>query len=144
MYSKSYTVRWADMDANIHMRHSAYNDYAAQTRLMLMAENGFGMDWFQEHNVYPILFREETVFLREIKGNEHFTIDVALVRMAKDCSRWSLITRFIKDDGTIAARLTVDGAWMDLVKRKLTVPPKEIFELFSKVDRTEDFEWVER
>ncbi len=144
MYTKSYTVRWADMDANVHMRHSAYNDYAAQTRLMFMAESGFGMEWFKDHNVYPILFREETVFLREIKGNEHFTISVSLLRMSKDCSRWSLVNHFIKDDGTMAAKLTVDGAWMDLIKRKLAVPPNQIFELFDKIDRTEDFEWVER
>jgi acyl-CoA thioester hydrolase len=64
--------------------------------------------------------------------------------MSKDCSRWSLINHFIKDDGTVAAKLTVDGAWMDLIKRKLAVPPNQIFELFDKIDRTEDFEWVER
>ena len=137
MYSKNFVIRWADLDANIHMRHSAYNDYAAQTRLLFMSENGFGMEWFKEHNVFPILFREETVFLKEIHGNENILIDAVLVKMSDDGSRWSIMNRFYKEDGTLAARLTVDGAWMDLVARKLKVPPASLLDLFGKLDRVE-------
>ncbi|MFN9595821.1 MAG: thioesterase family protein, partial [Bacteroidota bacterium] len=71
------------------MRHSAYNDYAAQTLLLFMAERGFGMQWFAQHQVSPIILREETVFLKEIAGNETISIDVRLLRMSKDGSRWS-------------------------------------------------------
>ena len=131
MYSKTYTIRWADLDANIHMRHSAYNDYAAQTRLLFMAENGFGMEWFKEHNVFPILFREETVFLKEIKGNENIRIDAVLLKMSEDGSRWSIQNTFYKEDGTIAAKLTVDGAWMDIIIRKLKSPPESLLQLFN-------------
>lgn len=135
MYSKDYTIRWADLDANIHMRHSAYNDYAAQTRLLFMAENGFGMDWFKEHNVFPILFREETIFLKEIQGNENIRIDAMLLKMNDDGSRWSIMNHFYKADGTLAAKLTVDGAWMDIIARKLKTPPTELLTLFNKLDR---------
>ncbi len=136
MFSKTYTIRWADMDANIHMRHSAYNDYAAQTRLLFMAENGFGMDWFKLHNVFPVLFREETVFLKEIHGNETITVDAVLVKMSDDGSRWTIMNRFYKSNGVLAARLTVDGAWMDIVARKLKNPPVELLELFNKLDKS--------
>lgn len=135
MYSKDYTIRWADLDANIHMRHSAYNDYAAQTRLLFMAENGFGMEWFKEHNVFPILFREETIFLKEIQGNETIRIDTMLLKMNDDGSRWSIMNQFYKADGTLAAKLTVDGAWMDIVARKLKTPPSELLMLFNKLDK---------
>jgi acyl-CoA thioester hydrolase len=135
MYSKDYTIRWADLDANIHMRHSAYNDYAAQTRLLFMAENGFGMEWFKEHNVFPVLFREETIFLKEIQGNENIRIDAMLLKMNDDGSRWSIMNHFYKADGTLAAKLTVDGAWMDIIARKLKTPPKELLTLFNKLDR---------
>ncbi len=135
MFTKKFTIRWADLDANIHMRHSAYNDYAAQTRLLFMAENGFGMDWFKEHNVYPILFREETIFLKEIRGNETITIDATLLKMTDDGSRWSIMNRFFKEDGTLAAKLTVDGAWMDVVIRKLKQPPLELLLLFNELPK---------
>lgn len=135
MFSRNFTIMWADLDANIHMRHSAYNDYAAQTRLLFMAEHGFGMEWFKEHNVYPVLFREETIFLKEIRGNETITIDAILIKMTDDGSRWSIMNRFYKQDGTMAAKLTVDGAWMDIVIRKLKLPPEELLLLFNKLPK---------
>lgn len=144
MYSKNYTVRWADLDANVHMRHSAYNDYAAQTRLLFMAEKGFGMSWFKEHNVSPIILREETVFLKEIAGNETINIDVRLLRMSKDGARWSFMNRFFKDSGILSAQLVVDGAWMNLQTRKLTAPPAELLQLFDLVDKCEGFSWIEK
>lgn len=144
MFSKNFTIRWADLDANIHMRHSAYNDYAAQTRLLFMAENGFGMDWFRENNVFPILFREETIFKREINGNEDITIDARLLKMSRDGSKWSILNRFFKKDSTLAAQLTVDGAWMDIVARKLKTPPESLLNLFNQLDKCENFEWIEK
>lgn len=144
MYSKNYTVRWADLDANVHMRHSAYNDYAAQTRLLFMAEKGFGMAWFKEHNVSPIILREETVFLKEIAGNETINIDVRLLRMSKDGARWSFMNRFFKESGVLSAQLVVDGAWMNLQTRKLTAPPAELLQLFDLVEKCEGFSWIEK
>ena len=136
MYSKNYIIRWADLDANVHMRHSAYNDYAAQTRLLFMAENGFGMEWFREHNVFPVLFREETIFLKEIHGNENISVDVVLVKITEDGSRWTIRNHFYKEDGTLAAKLTVDGAWMDIIIRKLKIPPPSLIDLFQKLTKT--------
>ena len=136
-FYKEFTVRWADLDANIHMRHSAYNDYAAQTRLLFMAEEGFGMDWFKENNVYPILFREETIFLKEVGGNEKIKVDAVLLSMREDGSRWSIMNRFYKEDGTLAARLTVDGAWLDLKIRKLKTPPASLVKLFEGLEKVE-------
>lgn len=143
-YQKKYTIRWADLDANVHMRHSAYNDYAAQTRLMFMAEKGFGMVWFKEHLVSPILLREETTFLKEVHGNECISIDVRLLRMSHDGSRWSFMNRFFKESGVLAAKLVVDGAWIDLQKRKLTAPPAELLKLFDLVEKCEEFQWIEK
>ncbi|NOR86119.1 MAG: thioesterase, partial [Bacteroidales bacterium] len=34
------TVMWAQIDANQHMRHSAYADYAAQARMGLLDSLG--------------------------------------------------------------------------------------------------------
>lgn len=139
-YSQTYQIRWADLDPNIHMRHSAYNDYAAQARLQFMTEHGFGMDWFKEHKVFPLLFREETVFMREVLGNETITVEVLIQKMTSDGSRWTMQNRFYKPDGTLAARLIVDGAWIHPETRKLRVPPPELLHLFDHLDKTEDFE----
>ncbi len=142
MFSKSYIIRWADLDANVHMRHSAYNDYATQTRLMFMEEHGFGMEWFKNHQVYPILFREETVFLKEVHASETIRVDAVLHKISEDGSRWSIINHFYKADGTLAARLTVDGAWMDPIARKLKAPPESLAHLFDKLEKSANFEMI--
>lgn len=142
MYFKEYTIRWADLDANVHMRHSAYNDYAAQTRLLFMAENGMGMEWFRKHLVSPILFREETIFLKEIAGNETIRIDVTLLKMTEDGAKWTLQNNFYKADGTLAAKLTVDGAWLNIATRKLNTPPAELLSLFHKLEKSADFKII--
>ncbi|HEX5002105.1 MAG TPA: acyl-CoA thioesterase [Bacteroidia bacterium] len=141
-YSQSYRIRWADLDPNVHMRHSAYNDYAAQTRLQFLTEHGFGMGWFKKHDVYPVLFREETVFLKEFGGSELVTVDVWLQRINTDATRWTMVNCFLKEDGMQAAKLTVDGSWISLTTRKLKPPPGELIQLMNTIDKTADFELI--
>ena len=40
VYSKLLHVGWRDVDANGHMRNTAYLDLAADTRMFYFAENG--------------------------------------------------------------------------------------------------------
>jgi acyl-CoA thioester hydrolase len=49
-----------------------------------------------------------------------------------------------KNGETIAAIITVDGAWIDTEKRKLTVPNDFIQEIFSTSPRSSDFEEIVR
>jgi acyl-CoA thioester hydrolase len=48
--------------------------------------------------------------------------------LADDGSRWTIVHTLYKADGRPAATITVDGAWLDLDRRKLTVPPPELTE----------------
>jgi len=64
-YQKSFVVRWADLDPNRHLRHTAYNDYATQVRLSCLEENGFGAKKFLDLNFGPVMFREETRYVRK-------------------------------------------------------------------------------
>jgi acyl-CoA thioester hydrolase len=134
-YIKTYTVRWADMDPNGHLRHSAYTDYAAQTRLEFLADQGFAMRQFSELAIGPILFREDTRFLKEIHLSEVIRISAELGGLNADGSRWRIIHTLYKADGREAAIVAVDGAWLDLRRRKLTLPPPELAVTFSQLTR---------
>lgn len=57
-------------------------------------------------------------------------------------SRWTFRHELIREDGTLCAVLTVDGAWIDTQLRKLTVPPGVTQEILAAIPRTEDFEWI--
>lgn len=133
VYEKTFTVRWADMDPNVHMRHSAYTDYAAQVRLDFLADQGFTMRRFAELRIGPILFREDTRFLKEIGISETIRVTAELGGLSADGSRWRIIHTIYKADGRMAATVSVDGAWLDLSLRKLTIPPAEIVEAFQHV-----------
>ncbi len=129
--SVTYRARWADMDPNGHMRHSAYADYAADQRVVLLARWGYGVARFAQLRLGPILFREETRFLKEVSIGEEIRVDGRLASVNADGSRWTIVHTLYKADGRVAATVTVDGAWLDLDRRKLTVPPPDLAAAFA-------------
>lgn len=125
-HSQTYTVRWAELDPNGHMRHSAYADFAADQRVHWLASHGYDLRKFAELRIGPILFREETKYLKEIYAGEEIRVEGRLTNGTPDGSRWTIEHTIYKADGRVAATVTVDGAWLDLERRKLTVPPAEL------------------
>jgi acyl-CoA thioester hydrolase len=136
-YSKTMQIRWSDIDQNRHLRHSVYYDFGAMVRIAFLSEMGLTTKKLEELSAGPILFREEAIFRREIKLEDIVTVDVELTKMNNDFSRWSLRHNFIKEDGTLAAIVTMDGAWINLKSRKLAIPGEfiqSVFDLFPKSD----------
>lgn len=142
-YSKTFEVTWADMDPNRHMRHSVYNDYAAQTRIGMFADYGLSITEIGRLGFGPILFREETEFLREINLLEIITVNCALTTMRRDGSRWGFLHEIYKEgeDGIKAAQIVVEGAWLNLDSRKLGTLP-QLREVMNRFPKTENFEWM--
>ena len=84
-----FVVRWADVDANRHMRHSAYYDYAAHLRVQLLKRIGMDLVTLSKAGIGPVLFREEAVFLREISMDETIRVNVKIKRIREDASHWT-------------------------------------------------------
>ncbi len=137
-------IRWADIDSNRHLRHSVYYDYGATMRMMFLSASGLTTEKLEGLQLGPILFREEAIFRREIKLEDTIQLDVEIVKATADYARWSLRHNFTKADGTLAAILNIDGAWMDLAKRKLAVPPYFIQSIFNQFPKSKDFQIVTR
>jgi acyl-CoA thioester hydrolase len=144
LYAKNYPIRWADLDPNGHMRHSAYNDYAAQLRLDYLSDAGFPLAQFAKLGIGPILFREDTRFLKEISPNEVIKVDARLAGLSADGSRWRIVHTVYKQDGRESAVITVDGAWLDLRQRKLATPPAELAEALGQLERHSTYAEIER
>jgi acyl-CoA thioester hydrolase len=138
-YVKKLEVRWSDLDPNFHLRHSVYYDYGAFARISFLEEQGLTTSLMVQHQFGPIIFREECVFRKEIRMGDAITIDVQLLKTRPDHSRWSIQHRIMKNGDEIAAILTVEGAWIDVSKRKLTVPPDTVKHVFDKMPRAEQF-----
>ena len=132
-------IRWADIDPNFHVLHSKYYDYCANARMGILAQYGITMQVVQEEHVGPILFREECVFKRELKFGDTIEIKIKLSKATDDFSRWSFVNEIWKNDDTLAAIVTVDGAWMDTQKRKLALPPESFKKAFAAMPKAENY-----
>lgn len=121
------------MDPNGHMRHSAYADYAADQRVAFLAEHGYDLATFARLRIGPILFREETKFLSELRLGEQIEVEARLASVSDDGARWTIEHTISRADGRPAATVTVDGAWLDLDRRKLTLPPPELTAIMRKL-----------
>ncbi|MEE9407151.1 MAG: thioesterase family protein [Polaribacter sp.] len=137
-----FATKWSDFDPNRHMRHTAYNDYAAEVRVRYFAENDFSIEEFTKHNIGPILFTEETSFRKEIHLGEDITVDIKLSGLSSKNERWKLEHQVFNQAGKLSAVIKVYGAWIDLTKRKLTVPPKEAKQLFDFAEKSENFKEI--
>lgn len=139
-FSLPIQVRWSDIDQNRHLRHSAYYDYGATVRIACFSQHGLTNLKFEELHIGPILFREEAIFKREIKFEDQITIDMNVTKATADFSRWSIRHHFYKEDGTLCAIINLDGAWIDISKRKLAVPDEFTQKVFDNFPKAIDFE----
>src|SRR5690606_17689112 len=135
-------IIWAQIDANRHLRHSAYADLCAQARSNMLEVMGLSLDKIAERNIGPVLFREELVYLREARLNDLIKVTVVMTRYNIDNSRFSFRHEVYRADGTKCAIVTVDGAWMDIEKRKLTLLPAEWQSIVAHLPKSEDFQEV--
>ena len=142
-YKRPIQLRWADLDPNFHVRHSAYYDYAANIRTEFISNNGVTPKLMIKEHFGPVLFREEAVFKREIHYGDDLSINLKLLKVKRDYSRFSFVHEIIKADGTVAAVITVDGAWIDTHLRKLTKPPEVVIAMTEAAPKHENFEWVD-
>lgn len=141
-FSQAFQVRWADLDPNRHMRHTAFNDYATQVRTRFFYENGIDIDFFEENHCGVVLFREETLFFKEVGQNEDITIDMKLAALSKEGDRFKIVQHVYKKNGQPAAQITVEGAWFDLITRKLIIPPVKVLTMVNRLAKTDDYQEI--
>ncbi len=142
IFEVSFPTIWANFDANAHMRHTAYNDYAAEVRSRFFASQGFSLTEFAKFNIGPILFKEETSFFREITLGENIKANLSIIGASEKFERFKFKHQIIKENGVISAEIKIYGAWIDLTKRKLTVPPQKMIDIFIEMEKSADFEKI--
>lgn len=138
-YSKKIEIRWADLDPNFHVLHSKYYDFGAYCRMAFLTEHGITPAMMIENNIGPIIFREECLFKREIKFGNAVEVFLKLSKCNEDASRWSMVHEIFINGDTLAALITIDGAWIDTAKRKLIKPPELCFTGLHLIPKTENF-----
>lgn len=136
-------ARWADVDVNGHLRHSAYADYCTHARMQLLEETGLSGSLLKKLGIMPVLFREELVYKKELVLGEEALVSTALYTARRDGSRWGIAHQINKLDGSLACTVHVDGAWIDLRTRKLGALPESYAALLLGLRKVAEFAWME-
>ncbi len=143
-YYKNIDIRWSDLDPNFHVKHSSYYDFGAYCRMCFFTDHGLTMQIMRDNTFGPVLLREECVFKRELHFGDEVAINVRLKHLWHDHTRWTLVHELYKNKEKLAAVITIDGAWIDSVKRKLTAPPPIANRTFEALIKTPDYSLIEK
>lgn len=139
MYAKTVYAGWGDMDFNAHMKNTAFLDKAADVRMMFFAEHGFPTAEFSRLRIGPAVMKDEVEYRKEVRLLQEITVTLALAGHADDGSRFVLRNDVLRTDGTLCARVSTTGGWLDLAARRLVAPPPALLAAMNSLPRTEDF-----
>lgn len=132
-FALSFDVRWADCDPNRHLRHSAYADYCTHVRFAYIEAQGFALHRFDTERFGPVIFREETQYLREIRLGERVKFDFEVLAFSDDHIRWSVMHTVWNAAGKRAAIVLLDGCWLHMETRKAIVPPDDLRDIMRRL-----------
>jgi acyl-CoA thioester hydrolase len=127
------------MDFNSHMRNTAYLDKTADVRQMFLAEHGFPVEEFFRLRIGPVIMKDEVEYFKEVRLLQEITVTYALAGQASDGSRFLIRHEIFRPDGNLSARVTSAGGWLNLVERKLVVPPDALLSAMNALEKTGDF-----
>jgi len=127
------------MDFNSHMKNTAFLDKSADVRMMFFAENGFPMGEFSRLRLGPVVMKDEVEYRKEVSLLQEITVTLAIAGHSEDGSRFLLRNEIFRLDGTLCARVTSAGGWLDLTARKLVAPPEALHNAMKSLPQTSDF-----
>lgn len=140
MNEHRYQVTWGDLDANNHLRNTAYLDYAATTRFRYLAGAGFTPREFAKLRLGPVVFEDTVRYQRELRLLEEFSVTIELRGQNETGSRFILLNRFFNAAGELAAEVHSHGGWFSLDERKIVAPPPGLLAAMNAMARSEDFQ----
>src|SRR4030095_15790583 len=139
-FSRTYAVKWADLDTNGHLRYSVYIDYAVDTQFRSIAEYGYTPERLRVEGFGPVILRMETRYSREVTFDESVVDSLKLAGMSPDGARWKSRHDIVKPNGEMAATIKLEGVWVDVHTRQAIAPPPDLLHILNLIPRTENFE----
>jgi acyl-CoA thioester hydrolase len=139
MYTKEFEIRWSDVDANRHLRNSAYIDYMSHTRMSFFMECNMDLPRLTKQNLGAVAFYEHMYYFREVFPGAPITVSLQLQGISEDGRFFQFRHNFYDEKGKNLARCEMMGAWINLNTRKLTRLPEPILGNFKKLEKTDDF-----
>ncbi len=138
-FEKQIEIRWSDVDQNRHVRHSAYYDFGTHLRGKFLEVKGYDVETMNKLEIGSVLFKEECTFIKELKANDTVMVNILNGTESNRAIKWKFHHEIFNQHGEKCAHVTVQGAWMNLSKRRITKPPKEMLSAIQDLPRGEDY-----
>ncbi|MCW3465041.1 acyl-CoA thioesterase [Chitinophaga nivalis] len=139
-YFKTFAVKWSDFDVNRHLRNTSYSEYATHVRMSFLEDHGYAYPVFEELQIGPILTQEDISYLKETQMNSELKVNMRILALSAEGSLFRLKHEFFQADGTLAARMLINGAWLDRKRRRPTIPPDGILQAFKQIPRDVNYD----
>ena len=138
-FEKKIEIRWSDVDQNRHVRHSVYYDFGTYLRTKFLEAEGYDAETMNKLSVGPVLFKEECTFIKELKANDTVTVNILNETDPKRPVKWKFHHEIFNQHGEKCAHITVQGAWFNTERRRITRPPKEMLEAIEDLPAGKDY-----
>jgi acyl-CoA thioester hydrolase len=138
-YSKTYEIRWSDLDANGHVNYAAYIDAAGDLRYRFFTEHGFPPEKFSQLGIGPVYTAIHAEFFREVRMGETVIITYAISGLSPSGTRWKVHHDILKSNRKKSVSLEVEGTILDLSTRKSAFPTPELLQTFDLIPHTPNF-----
>jgi acyl-CoA thioester hydrolase len=139
-FEQRFQVGKSHLDSNAHMSNTAYVDLAADVRVAYLAAAGFSINSFARMLFGPVIRREEVEHFRVLRLKDRARVTLLLAGLSDDGSRFRLRNEFWNESGTLVARITSLGGWIDLRLRRILAPPPALAAALRELERAPDFE----
>ncbi|MFQ5635693.1 MAG: acyl-CoA thioesterase [Gammaproteobacteria bacterium] len=118
-YLQRFRVLYSDLDTNGHVANTSYLRYSLDTRVGYLLANGLTAEMMRESGFGPVVFREELTYRKELFAAEDIEVRYWVRSLNADGIRFDLCTAIHRQDGELAARVDIQGGWMNLARRRL-------------------------
>lgn len=143
MSLEKFSFRWSDIDANMHIKNTAYNDLFIQYRLSLLVKMGYGMAEFRKLGIGPMIIHEHLYYIKEVRADSDVYIDLYLKGNSEDWRFMQFAQHLYNDKGELSCYLDLTLAILDIRARKLAIPPTEMLEGLKQLKKTEDYKIID-
>lgn len=116
-------IRESHLDTFGHMNNAAYLVLFEEARWELITRNGYGLNEVLKFQKGPVLLDVTMRFKKEIRLREKIRITTELVSHERKITKFK--QDMIKEDGIVAAELSLTFGFFDLQTRRLIDPTSE-------------------
>ena len=138
-YIHTFTLRWSDFDPNGHLNHLVYATSATEARIAFLGSQGIDfLRLAKEDGIGPVLFKEDMRFFKEVLMNETvLEVEIFSDGLNEKIGTFGIVHIIRNTHGDNVGVVRIEGAWMDLKRRKLVPPPKYVAETFEQLQKYE-------